>query len=163
MGRCCVLNCPNEAKTGLRLYPFPADKTLLRKWIAYCGREPGWTPGSLSKLCGLHFESNQFIGGGDGGDEGWPLKPDAIPNRHYLSIPLTTGQKLRLLLDQAASQDRFIRSVRNSLDDSELADRPESPDHSETVASATCVNSPEETLNVPKKGSASASEPRLGE
>lgn len=153
--RCCVLNCPNETKHGARLYRFPVDKARLHKWITYCGRESGWTPDINSRLCELHFDDNQFVGGYK--EDKWrPLKPEAIPNRHYLSVPWTTGRKLRLLRDQAALQDKFIHSGRNNSGDSEITSCPASHDHSGTV------NTPQDSLKMPKKGAAGISESILG-
>lgn len=63
---CCVPHCDTRESIfgedddpGTKLYKFPSDKSLMRKWVAQIGRGPNFIPTDRSRICSKHFQSGR--------------------------------------------------------------------------------------------------------
>lgn len=80
MPSCVAIGCSTRAGNGkAKLYSFPKDKDLRRKWILKL-RRPKWKPGSFDKLCALHFVDEDFRPKKEGKTRIF-LKPNAVPSQ----------------------------------------------------------------------------------
>jgi len=75
MGCCVAPGCSNSTRKGYKTYHFPTNPERQKLWLVRVKRD-NWTPTKSSTLCEVHFESDQFVGGGE---KRRRLSPNAVP------------------------------------------------------------------------------------
>lgn len=128
--KCCVPACRGNYVDGpkVRVFSFPKDETLRKKWISAIPRK-GFTPSKSSKVCEQHFLKEQFITEVSEQDSRtgqivtiklmYPrLQSDAIPTKfpgcpEYYSKPLTI-RKSRDAKLRAIDETRFVQALQES-------------------------------------------------
>ena len=56
MPQCSLQSC----RRMRNLYRFPVDEAVREKWILFCDRPSGWSPGPGARICGAHFAQCSF-------------------------------------------------------------------------------------------------------
>lgn len=54
MVACSAPNCTNRSENGIRLFRFPADAGVRKKWVINCRRD-SWSPTNTSRLCEVSY------------------------------------------------------------------------------------------------------------
>lgn len=59
MTGCCVPQCSNNSRNGVRMFRFPASPSRRKRWLAQIKRDQ-WTVTASSYVCSVHFEDSSF-------------------------------------------------------------------------------------------------------
>lgn len=94
MPGCCAYGCSNRYEDGFKLYGFPSSKkptevSRRKRWLSNLKRDK-WQPTDFSRLCEVHFETDQFELGPSGRKR---LKGDAVPTIFSFKKPLRNKRK----------------------------------------------------------------------
>ncbi|XP_062562678.1 zinc finger protein 91-like isoform X2 [Armigeres subalbatus] len=60
---CAVNGCKIANQPDVIVHQFPGDQPRLDSWIAFCGRDSGWSPQKNQGICSVHFPNSSYDDG----------------------------------------------------------------------------------------------------
>lgn len=111
---CCVLGCRNKAdkQKNISLFRFPLQSKDILEWVSFVGRT-NWQPTSSSRICSLHFNSDDYYCSNDR----LFLYPGVLPKKYIMqSDKKENDDPFKVLNDKLPTVNTSKRAAKEILE-----------------------------------------------